>query len=339
MIIIFSSENDLSTIEVAKWLKYFRVEFHIINPDEAIYNFSKLDKDSIIFYNTYTKEEVNLLEARSCWWRRTGLGVKNFVRSTMPSQLIIDDFDATELISGKGSVLASEFLDLKEYIFQKIYHTCDVNLGHPRLYGLNRLETIEIAERYGLKVPEFEVVTDYSQIHNSNICQDRLVTKAIANGVYHQIDHRSFYTYTELIDRSDYQDKELNLFPSLIMGLIYKKYEIRSFFIDGEFYSMAIFSQTNKQTEVDFRKYSSQKPNKCEPYQLPQAIESCLKDIFIELNLNCGSVDLIKNENDEYVFLEINPVGQYGMTSEPCNYNLDRKVAEYLINGRICKES
>ena len=56
--------------------------------------------------------------------------------------------------------------------------------------------------------------------------------------------------------------------------------------------------------------------------------------VFAELNLNCGSVDMIVDKNGEYVFLEINPVGQYGMVNEPCNYNLDHLIANYLIHGR-----
>jgi hypothetical protein len=31
------------------------------------------------------------------------------------------------------------------------------------------------------------------------------------------------------------------------------------------------------------------------------------------------------------VFLEVNPVGQFGMVSRPCNYQLERKVAELLL--------
>jgi hypothetical protein len=31
------------------------------------------------------------------------------------------------------------------------------------------------------------------------------------------------------------------------------------------------------------------------------------------------------------VFLEVNPVGQFGMVSAPCNYHLEKKVAELLI--------
>ena len=50
-----------------------------------------------------------------------------------------------------------------------------------------------------------------------------------------------------------------------------------------------------------------------------------------KLDLETGSIDLIKSTNGEYYFLEINPNGQFGMTSYPCNYNLEEKVALKLI--------
>ena len=111
-----------------------------------------------------------------------------------------------------------------------------------------------------------------------------------------------------------------------------KKYEVRVFYLDPEFYSMAIFSQRDDQTQVDFRKYNLEKPNRCVPYELPKAIEHKLKALMNILDLNSGSIDLIVNKDDDYIFLEVNPVGQFAMVSEPCNYFLEKKVAEFLIN-------
>ncbi len=51
-----------------------------------------------------------------------------------------------------------------------------------------------------------------------------------------------------------------------------------------------------------------------------------------KLDLNCGSIDMIVNTKNEFIFLEVNPVGQFGMVSEPCNYFLEKKVAEFLLN-------
>ena len=51
MIIIFSSENDLSTLEVAKRLKYMGLEVYIINPEENVFKFSHINSNGIYFYH------------------------------------------------------------------------------------------------------------------------------------------------------------------------------------------------------------------------------------------------------------------------------------------------
>ncbi|CEJ68525.1 hypothetical protein BN1195_00813 [Chryseobacterium oranimense G311] len=43
-----------------------------------------------------------------------------------------------------------------------------------------------------------------------------------------------------------------------------------------------------------------------------------------------GSIDMIKGRDGNYYFLEVNPSGQFRMTSLPCNYNLHFEVAKFL---------
>ncbi|KAF2516652.1 ATP-grasp domain-containing protein [Flavobacterium foetidum] len=95
---------------------------------------------------------------------------------------------------------------------------------------------------------------------------------------------------------------------------------------------MAIFSQSNPQTRLDFRAYDWDNPNRFIPYQLPEHIEAKIEMLMKNLNLNTGSIDLIKSStNGDYYFLEVNPSGQFGMTAFPCNFPLHKIVAENLI--------
>ena len=112
---------------------------------------------------------------------------------------------------------------------------------------------------------------------------------------------------------------------------IQKKIEIRSFYLVDRFYSMAIFSQKNKKTSTDYRKYDSEIPNRMIPYELPSNIEDMLIRIYEKVGLNTGSADIIVDEENNFYFLEINPVGQFTMTSTPCNYYLEKEVALELI--------
>jgi glutathione synthase/RimK-type ligase-like ATP-grasp enzyme len=120
--------------------------------------------------------------------------------------------------------------------------------------------------------------------------------------------------------------------PSLIQRKIDKKYEIRVFYLMGNMYSMAIMSQNKNETEIDFRNYQNQNPNRTLSYELPDEINKKIIKLMDVLKLNSGSIDFIYNTNNEYVFLEVNPVGQYGMVSYPCNYYIEKKIANYLTN-------
>lgn len=43
-----------------------------------------------------------------------------------------------------------------------------------------------------------------------------------------------------------------------------------------------------------------------------------------------GSLDFILDKQGNYVFLEINPSGQYGLF-DSCNIHPDKLIAEYLL--------
>ncbi|MPT35513.1 MAG: hypothetical protein E2604_10600 [Flavobacterium sp.] len=55
-----------------------------------------------------------------------------------------------------------------------------------------------------------------------------------------------------------------------------------------------------------------------------------LKKLMKVLKLNSGSIDMLVSSNNEYVFLEVNPIGQFGQVSKPCNYYLEKQIAKEL---------
>lgn len=110
-----------------------------------------------------------------------------------------------------------------------------------------------------------------------------------------------------------------------------KKYELRVFYLKERIFAMAIFSQNDDKTKVDFRNYNWSKPNRFTPYSLPRKIEDKIKYFMKSMNLNCGSIDMIVDIEGRYIFLEVNPKGQFGMVSLPCSYHLDFEIAKELV--------
>lgn len=177
-----------------------------------------------------------------------------------------------------------------------------------------------IAQKYGLTIPKFIITNNLDNLDSENY-----ISKPLSEATHFLTKNFVYTMYTKKI--RSIKEKFL---PSLFQENIQKKYEIRSFFIENTFFSMAIFSQNDKQTQVDFRKYNFNKPNRNIPYKLPTEIEDKLKKLMNELQLKTGSIDIIKGNDGEYYFLEVNPVGQFGMTSKPCNYNIEKVISNIL---------
>jgi glutathione synthase/RimK-type ligase-like ATP-grasp enzyme len=141
----------------------------------------------------------------------------------------------------------------------------------------------------------------------------------------------SYGLYTAEVSEQDVAALPETVFPSLVQAMVEKSWEVRAFYLAGDLYAMAIFSQGDRQTEVDFRRYNRARPNRAVPYRLPGEVAEKLRALMRELAMETGSLDLIRTPDGRHVFLEVNPAGQFGMVSHRCNYRLEKRVAEHLI--------
>ena len=67
------------------------------------------------------------------------------------------------------------------------------------------------------------------------------------------------------------------------------------------------------------------------PIDIPNEIVCKLQLLMKELVLESGSIDMIVTPDDKYVFLEVNPVGQFDYVGKRCNYQLDKEIALTLL--------
>ena len=102
--------------------------------------------------------------------------------------------------------------------------------------------------------------------------------------------------------------------------------------MEGKVYSSAIFSQRNEKTRIDFRNYDNIEPNRVCPFQIPMEIEKKIVEFMDYFKLKSCSLDIIVTNKNEYIFLEVNHVGQFDQVSRPCNYYIERDIVKYLQN-------
>ena len=324
-------ESDPITDKVINWIKAFGKSFVRINPSDfqpLVSNIRRSNQDDSIQFE-FKGKRFEDKDISAVWFRR-----HNYTFAHPDLNLILnragqamDTLSQLNIDQVKRN-LKNEYETIRNYVFGKLQKS-PIVLGHWRENNENKLEVLDIAARVGLNIPASCIVSDLNQLETS--CSG-LITKSLSYSpnLFIEKTKTPLSSYTSKIPESKKQEKGEPLFWSFIQEEIPKKVEIRVFYLGGKCYSMAIFSQSSKETTTDFRNYDVKKPNRNVPFQLPEAIEQKLQALMKELKLNTGSIDLILNTRGEYIFLEVNPVGQFGMVSGPCNYYLGKKVAAFL---------
>ena len=326
MQLISSSEKDYSTNKVIDYLKINNFKYLVINENNKIENLV-VDYDNS---KTNIKFEVNnkeyfLINFKSYWYRKSGL------KFAFLKNILINNDTNQDFINGVISHLKNEEQNSIEYFLVKYLRK--ITLGNYYHSSANHLLSLSIAQDVGLTIPKTIITSKKSDLMNFYIkCKSLIISKGVQDILSFNNGQKSCFFQTEKIELKDINEMSDSFFPSLFQEQIQKKYELRIFYIDKRFFSMAIFSQSNKKTLTDFRNYDFEKPNRNVPYKLPKHIEEKLILIMDRMSFNTGSIDMIYDLEGNYIFLEINPVGQYGMTSVPCNYNLDFEIAKSLMN-------
>lgn len=329
-VIIFTLDDDLTSNLVCEILRSsFKANVIRINCKNDLEfvscDISKNELQFIVRGDLYSVSDIY-----SVWYRRNVNGFSVSESERFAIEGIRSQLDETTQFSDHLlKNIVSNRRDLFVF-FLKLLSTRSKSLGNPFAMSVNKLWTLRIAESLGLVIPKSWIVTQKKRLLEIREQSTSLITKAIEEGLHYFSEDFSYLILTNKVDEQFIASLPEIFPPSLFQEEISKEFEIRSFYLDGKFYSMAIFSQEDKQTRVDFRNYNQIHPNKTCPYNLPAQIQKKLRALFVEIKLNCGSVDLIKSRDGRFVFLEINPVGQFGMVSRPCNYNLESLVAQWL---------
>lgn len=329
MILIFSQSSlEPTTEEVMDWLEAFGARCVRLNGDDiegrSALRFRIADGGvSLVFESEGA--ELPLAEVDAVWYRRW-----LYERRHETVDLLADPGADDHILHHQlRRHLNLESRRLSDFLYASFDHL--PWLSHPRRSNLDKLDVLRRAARTGLATPATLVTTERAELRRFCERHGEIVTKPIGEVEGFIAGEVSYLLYTTPLGLAEVDALPERFAPSLFQERVEKAYELRVFYLDGEFHAMAIFSQNDPQTRADFRQYNRERPNRNVPYRLRPEVAASLRLLMDELGLETGSIDLMVAPDGREVFLEINPVGQFGMVSKPCNYFLERKVAELLL--------
>lgn len=316
MVLIISNDH-FSTNDIIDWLKYFNIAFYRISSTNSI------NLISIQFINRNTEivlsidnKHLNLSSIKAVYIRDGVLDLRN--------QYIVN-LEVSMSIDPLLKMINADINTIKEFINE--YLKSKTIMGNIYMQNSNKLINLFLANQIGFDIPDTLVTENIDEVNS--FCQTKnKITKTISNSIDLYSSKYIYKLYTSKINRKFSSQKKIGL--SLIQTMSKKLFEIRVFFLGGECYSMAIFSQKNSKTKVDYRNYDTNKENRAVPFEIPTDIKMKIIFLMEKLKLTSGSLDFIVTHDLNYIFLEVNPIGQFGALSLSCNYLLEKKIALYL---------
>lgn len=317
MILILSDSEDNSTAEVIMWLRHLKKPFIRINRTDLIHSATYNSQTGRLSF-TVNNQIIQLSQLTGYWYRRGDL--------TLPVDLPAGGEKSVLNEMARNMKREKDFLrQFLHYKINQLPRICSHQKAH-----VNKLEVLEKAQQCGLLIPPTLVSGSKAGVGRFMKKNGQLIMKSIDTGLYFtgSSDNTLIMQYTEMLPPELLAQLPENFPPATFQKAIQKRYELRIVYLQEKCYAMAIFSQHDKQTRVDFRRYNLRKPNRNLPFKLPAPISKKLVKLMQAIELNTGSIDMLVDRNGDFYFLEVNPVGQFGMTSYPCNYFLEKKFAE-----------
>lgn len=318
MILVITNDDDQSSNKIIEWLDFFNVDYCRVNEgtNQATINSIVIERDGnisnrIVPNHKFQKNKINVT-----FFRRGLIWCGFFLNQ-----------DFGEYHTRICEHLKNESIDLREFF----YGNLDLSqINSPFNYRVNKLMALKIAANSGLLIPKTIVTNNKAELLNS-FPDQALICKPITDNLV--IDFGSFSSShsPKRLPKEAISELPDNFGYSLFQELITVKWEIRAFVFGDLIRSIAVVNVKGSSTSKNlFRLSGSLK--RVIPIELPTKISACIHRFMKSISLFTGSIDLLYSGDDrEFYFLEVNPVGQFDYVSYFGNYNLEKLIAEKLI--------
>lgn len=187
------------------------------------------------------------------------------------------------------------------------------------------------AARCGLAVPSTLVSNDAAVVRHFVKQGGRdVVTKMF--GANHIVeDGTRKITYTRLMTGDDLDDlRGIEQTAHQFQQWVPKRHDVRLIAIGEHRFGFAIHTDSSA-ARVDFR--ADYESHRYEQIDIPSDVAEGVAALMRSLGLVYGALDFVVTPDDDWVFLEINPGGQYGWLEPPTGAPLTETLADLLAKG------
>ncbi|MEH2177703.1 MvdC family ATP-grasp ribosomal peptide maturase [Nostoc sp.] len=196
----------------------------------------------------------------------------------------------------------------------------------------NKLRQLRVASEVGLVIPRTLVTNNPQEAREFfHQVKGKMIVKLL-RPLSFGMQASSFFMYTSAVKKEDLLDAEtLRYCPVMFQEQIPKQQELRVVYVNGNLFVGALDASEYAASTQDWRR-ETKKILTWQPERLPDKLIRCLDAFMAKFGLVFGAFDFIKTPSGEYVFLEINPTGEWGMLERDLDYPIALAIASALLS-------
>lgn len=292
-------------------------------PTRAAVN-AQLDQDGVItgfldvlqlLQGSYVGSRVRLEEVDLGWYLRAGRAVPEKAMTEIEARFAQNESDAA--LFSVLACLNCQWINRRDSI---------------RFLNGNKLYQQAIASQCGLATPPTMLSNNPDDVVAFARPRQEVLIKSIT---YTALDNTGkHFIYSNLFSHIELEQAQQSIreCPVYVQEYIRKRYEYRVMVIGNEVLSCRIDSQASEKTRVDWRHYDFSRVEHMGA-ELPHDIQTRLLSLMDRLKLKYGAIDLIETPEGEFVFLEVNPSGQWHWIAVLAGLPIPEAVARMLRAG------
>lgn len=329
-ILIVTHSNDLHADIIAQILEAKGARFFRINLDTFPRDFQLFQKfaggiQSSVVKHIPSQDELDFSEIGAVWLRKEA----NF-------EFISDNLNPQEKAYAEQ--------ETEHVLFGLLYSLDCYWISHPLAIrgALWKGEQLQRAAKLGFQIPASIISNQPDEVKEfkRDITGD-MVFKSMSSSFLaaDKVDENSRISSgiatTLITDEHMNSLDAISELPCCFQEYIPKQYELRVTVIGDKVFAAKINSQDDERTKIDFRDFSVD--ILYEAIELPLEIEKRCREFVHSYKLNFGALDIIVTPDNEYVFLENNPGGQFWFVEQLVpELKMMDTLADCLIKGARC---
>jgi glutathione synthase/RimK-type ligase-like ATP-grasp enzyme len=191
---------------------------------------------------------------------------------------------------------------------------------------------LQMAAKIGLDIPKTLISNRAESIREFHQQYGPIIAKPVRSGhvVKGGVECAVFTTKLEDEVMNDLSDAALS--PTIYQEFLPKAFDIRVTIVGRKLFAVSIDSQSDPSAVIDWRKTENPLLPHA-PIELPGELQRSLLELMSRLSLTYGAIDLVLTPDGRYVFLEINPNGQWLWIDEMLSLGISHSIAEWLSEG------